>query len=179
MSITDLVSPTPAIIPAVEAKEYPLKYARLIHLQGTPRAMRAYVELQPYRRILDAEGNIIGEELKTPEVQGDIVVIDTPNILPTQQTAESKALVENTLLQFIQAGGDLKALVMAGIVVVINQVGIQTGVLKDPNPPAPTPEPTPEPTPDPYPIVPPVEPVEPPADPVEPPVDPVEPPVEP
>lgn len=161
MSMIDLTAPTPAVIPAVEAKEYPIKYARKILLEGTPQAMRAYVELQPYRRILgqvlvtpaqpilDGEGNpvldgdgmptftapvyvegVVAEELKTPEVDGDIVVLDVANILPAPQTPEQAALVQSTLLGYLNAGGDLKALTMAGIVLMVKSEGIAQGKLK-------------------------------------------------
>ena len=129
MSILDLNATQPSVTPAVESKEYPLKYARKIMLEGTPQSMRAYVELQPYRRILDADGNVVGEELKTPEVDGDITVLEIGNILPQNVTPEGKAMLEGYISQYLQAGGDLRALVMAGIVIVINQLGVAQGKL--------------------------------------------------
>jgi hypothetical protein len=108
-------------------------------------------EVAPAQPIVDAEGQpvldengfptytpavtetrnvLVGEELMPRTAEGfNVKTLNVPNILPANPTPDGKALVEGFLMQYLQAGGDLAALVMAGMVVLINQVGVAQGVL--------------------------------------------------
>lgn len=95
--------------------------------------------------LLDADGNpvlspgtqeieyrltLVGEELMPPTAEGFAKkVLNVPNILPANPTPQGMALVAGFLTQYLQAGGDLSALVMGGMVILIDQIGIQQGVL--------------------------------------------------
>ena len=118
--LTDMNATQAAVIPATEAHEYPLKFATKILIEGTPEAMRAYVELSPYD----------GEALMPNSAAGfGIDVLSVPNILPSGVSSESQALVVQTLQAFMMAGGDLKALTMAGIVLLVKQVAAERGII--------------------------------------------------
>lgn len=165
MSIMDLNSKDNIIIPAKPEVAYPLNYATKILLTGNPQAMRAYVELTPYRRmyedrpfqvtpaqpmlneagepVLDENGmptytpavmetrNVpVGEELMPSNAEGFAVkTLAVDDILPKDVTPAGKAQLEGFIMQYLQHGGDLAALVMAGMVILINQLGVQQGVL--------------------------------------------------
>ena len=124
MSLLDMTLPTPATIPPVEAKEYPLSYIRKLLLearQDGPRvAVRSYAELQPYRRTDE------GGELKAPEVDGDIIVLDIPDITAGVTDGDT-VKVETALTAYLSDGGNLPALAMACIVVIAKQAAAAQG----------------------------------------------------
>lgn len=124
MSNADLNMTEAKVTPATEAKEFPLAWIRLLSLTGGPNGMRAYAELAPYRRLADGTG-----EVKTPEVQGDIVEVEVPDILAMASTGGNPELVENTILAFLQAGGNLPELAMAAVTLCVKSIGIQQGKL--------------------------------------------------
>lgn len=128
MSI-DITPVDPKTTPAIEAKEYPLSYMRkLITEASSPTCVRLYAEFCPYRRISDADGNVIGAEFKSPEVDGDITVIEIGNIIPTTDTdADGEALVAQTIGQFLAQGGNVGALAFSALLLAVRQIGIQQG----------------------------------------------------
>lgn len=116
-------------VPAVEAKEFPLAFMRLLHAQASsPEQVRAYAEFCPYRRITNADGTVIGSEFKTPEVDGDITVIEHPNIMALAQTDEAgSALIEQTIGAFAMQGGNVAGLAFACLLLAFKQEGINQG----------------------------------------------------
>ena len=140
MSMTDLVSPTPAVTPAVEAKVYDLKYITQAHFDGDNKVLRGYFLLDPYRETED------GGEVK-PDITGqDRVEIPIPNVHDLcRTTPEQDALIQQTLGAYLAQGGNLFALTMVGMIISVNAYGKQTGALKpDPVPVEPPVEPVPE-----------------------------------
>lgn len=137
MSI-DFVSNNPVVVPAIPAKEFPLFWLRILSIQasGPQSPARLYSEFQPYRRITDEQGNVIGAEVKTPEVQGDIKVVDVPDIFAlSDANAEQQALIAQTIGAFVQAGGNMAALAMSCMFMAIQGYGKQVGVFaRDPVP---------------------------------------------
>jgi hypothetical protein len=137
MSI-DFVSTNPVVVPAIPAKEFPLFWLRILSIQasGPQSPARLYSEFQPYRRITDEQGNVIGAEVKTPEVQGDIKVVDVPDIFAlATSSVEQDALITQAISTFVQSGGNVASLAMACMFLAIQSYGKQTGVfMPDPVP---------------------------------------------
>ena len=72
---------TPAVVPAADEKVYDKYWMRVFTADARSLdCVRIHAEFQPYRYILDDSGNVIGSELKIPEVDGDIIVITLDNI---------------------------------------------------------------------------------------------------
>ena len=131
MSI-DLNQNETKVTPAIEAKEFPLAYMRLMHVQASsPQSIRLYAEMCPYRRITDEKGAVIGEEFKSPEVDGDITVIEVPNVVPmVAGTPEADALLAQTIGQYMAAGGNIMAMAFTAILLAVKGYGEATGKLK-------------------------------------------------
>ena len=144
--------------PAIEAKQYPLAFMRLLSITASnPMQMRAYSEFCPFRRITgdvevipavqnyDVDGNptditpavtetrVVGAEFKTPEVQGDITVIEKANIMdlmPPDPAMDAK--VEATIQGFMADGGNLASLAFAAILLTFKMEGIAQGKFVQP-----------------------------------------------
>ena len=79
---TQFINDAPIIIPPVEAKIYDKYWLRVLTINAPTTTGEAtlYAQFRPCRDILDSEGNVIGKELKEPEVDGDIKVVQIDNL---------------------------------------------------------------------------------------------------
>lgn len=132
MSI-DLKGKDEAVVPAVAEKKFPLWYMRQCSIMsGSPTDMRVYTEHIRYRRIYAEDGTtVIGAEFISPETDKDVKVIEK-NIPPDTiiPSVEQEALVNQTIQQFMQSGGNLMALTFASMLLCVREEGIAQGVFE-------------------------------------------------
>ena len=142
MSI-DLERKEVSVTPAVAEKAFPLDYMTLIRIDLSPESLSVYSEFTPYRRILAEDGvTVIGEELKSPVSTPDITVIQkTYSGADMQKTPEQEAHAAQTIGRFMAEGGDLFALVWAGMLLCVKQEGIVQGKFAAPATPPPVEDP--------------------------------------
>lgn len=143
MNILDINPVTRIVTPAKPEVEWPFLYITKLLTEGIPPApLRVYAELRPYRRItqdipvMDSEGVptgevnavVVGGECKPDCTAEEIIVIPIEDITPMIKTDPvGEALITQTLMAFIAAGGNVLALGETCILLGVKDVAIAQG----------------------------------------------------